>query len=703
MKTAAVGAVDAIKHRGRRRSDIQALRALAVVLVVAQHFFGLPRAGFVGVDVFFVVSGFLITTLLIAEARRDGDISLSAFYARRLRRILPAAVFVLGVTVAVGFIVWFPSAARQNALDAFSAALWVSNYHFAATGADYLSGSDLAPALQHYWSLSVEEQFYLVWPALLMALLAVDRSRWPSSRRLLTSSLLALVVGGFIFSVIVTHLKPQFAYFDTFSRVWELAAGGLVAAHVASGGSSLRGRRPGLWSAIGFLLILFGAFTLSPSWAFPGPWAVVPVIGTACVLIGRPGTRLQSLLDRRPIQGLGDISYSLYLWHMPLLIIPLSLFGELSHLTKVAITALALALSVVTFRWIEDPIRRSGWLRSWERGARPRRQLLVSAALCLVVGAAAAAQFATARVGVLEAATFSHPRELGSVDFVSQAQVQQSIQVGLSRQGYSGTTPSAESLGPEQLASTFDVPHGCSNALGRSQLDVCSFGRGSRTIMVVGDSVAMAWVPTVVAAAPASRILAVGVPSCSPWDVEHGTNLNMVDYSGACRLARAGLLERIREERPDVVVVSSSVGSYSKVLAVDRSAAGAAGTRSTLHSYLEAAEHIVVIENPPVGGDVRHCVNRVATPQTCTTTVSTDQVSKTQSEQEASLAFPGRVSFVPVVDWFCDAEKQCPAVVGPYLTRVDPTHITDAFARALGPLLREAAPELQTSSPIAQE
>lgn len=134
------------------------------------------------------------------------------------------------------------------------------------------------------------------------------------------------------------------------------------------------------------------------------------------------------------------------------------------------------------------------------------------------------------------------------------------------------------------------------------------------------------------------------------------------------------------------------------MLAGDRSAVWAAGMRSTLQSYLQVTKHVVVVENPPIVGDVRHCVNRIAAPQTCTTTLARDQVSKTGAEEAASQTFPGRVSYVPVATWFCDADARCPAVIGTYLARVDPTHITNALARALGPLLRESAPELQASS-----
>lgn len=690
-------------RNAKRRYDIQALRALAVALVVGQHFFGAPRAGFIGVDVFFVVSGFLITTLLLAEARRAGSISLTAFYARRLRRIVPAALLVLTITTLAGFIVWFPHAARQNALDAVSAAFWVANYHFAASGADYLAGSDLPPALQHYWSLSVEEQFYLAWPTILIAAIGIARTRRIQSGPFLTISLLILVAGGFLLSAVITHARPQFAYFDTLSRVWELGAGGLVAAHLESRSTSVQ--RPGrsLWSAFGFAMILVGAFVLSPSQAFPGPWAIVPVAGTVCVLIGRPGRRLETVSKSRPIRGLGDISYSLYLWHMPILVIPLSLFGPLDNLALATLIAVAVGLSAATYRWIEDPIRRSGWLRSWERESRPRHQTLSISAVCLVLVLIAAMQFAPAKVGVLESSTFSQSRELGTDVFVSQDQVREAVRTGLGRQDYSDTIPSPQALGPQQLSSTFDVPGGCSNALGRSNLDMCSYGTGSRTIMVVGDSVAMAWVPTVLSASSGSRILAVGVPSCAPWDVQHGSSLGVVDYQRACDLARNGILKRMQAQRPDVVVVSSSVGSYDKVLADDRSAAWAAGMRSTLHSYLQATNHVVVLENPPIGGDVRHCVNRIAAPPTCTTSLTPAQVSKTQAEETASQAFPGRVSYVPVAQWFCDADGHCPAVIGRYLARVDPTHITNAMAHALGPLLRESAPELQTSDTLGHD
>jgi peptidoglycan/LPS O-acetylase OafA/YrhL len=341
------------------RPDVEGLRAIAILLVVLYHA-GIPHVtgGFVGVDVFFVLSGFVITGLLLREHAASGKTRLLAFYGRRCRRILPAATLVIAVTVLasyhwLGFLV-----GDDTAGVARTASLFFANFHFIATGTNYLGAQAPPSVLQNYWSLSVEEQFYVVYPTLfILAALCLGRV---SIRLKLSVLLAAVIVSSFIWSVNQTSVDGVSAYFSPFTRAWELALGALLAA-----GSLQLAKIPLLIARImtwlGFAGICTAAFVLNSSTPYPGSAVALPVVATALVVAGgmaQPTMGAETILRLPPFQWLGKLSYSLYLWHWPVLIIAAQYAGHsLSVKDNLLWILLALALSVASYFLIENPVR----------------------------------------------------------------------------------------------------------------------------------------------------------------------------------------------------------------------------------------------------------------------------------------------------------------------------------------------------------
>jgi len=319
--------------RSATRKDIQGLRAIAVVAVIFDHLVGWPSGGFVGVDVFFVISGFLITGLLLREYDREGRISFVGFYKRRVRRIVPAATVTLVVTAAVAFLVFNVGRANQTFWDAVSSFFFFGNWHFAAAGTDYfLAGGPVSP-LQHFWSLSVEEQFYFVWPWLMLVIFLIGgrSAKWNSSvaRRYVGAAMIVIIIASFGWSLWETSTNPTWSYFSTFSRAWELGIGALLAV-VAGAFTALPSWLRPVLAWIGLLGIGASVFLITDAMPFPGPWAMAPVISTAVVIAAGTGAAPRFLLPvTNPVVGfVGDISYSLYLWHFPVIILLASVLPE---------------------------------------------------------------------------------------------------------------------------------------------------------------------------------------------------------------------------------------------------------------------------------------------------------------------------------------------------------------------------------------
>jgi peptidoglycan/LPS O-acetylase OafA/YrhL len=348
------------------RTDIQALRAVAVAAVVVYHLW--PDAlggGYVGVDAFFVISGFLITRHLFKELDATGRVRFGAFYARRIRRLLPAAFLVLAASLA--FVVLFvPRVVWADNLKQISAAsAYVVNWLLAREQVNYLARNHTPSVVQHYWSLSVEEQFYIFWPALLVIAcwLAAKLVRAASRRTAVVSALVLVGLASFLFSVYFTHTRPQEAFFVTPTRVWEFCLGGLVGLLVLPGTERIRCALG--W--VGIAIVIVSCFVITESAAFPGWIALVPTIGTGLALAGGNSggpTSLAAAVNRGPIQWIGDHSYSIYLWHWPPIIaMPWVLHGSLGTGAKFSILAATLVLGWLTRRYVEDPVRVGAWWR----------------------------------------------------------------------------------------------------------------------------------------------------------------------------------------------------------------------------------------------------------------------------------------------------------------------------------------------------
>jgi peptidoglycan/LPS O-acetylase OafA/YrhL len=378
------------RPRAGFRQDIQALRAVAVAGVVLYHLW--PRAvrgGFVGVDVFFVISGFLITRQLTAELSRSGRISLSRFWARRIRRLLPAAFLVLAASLAILFGLMPRVTWQNNVFEIRAAAAYFENWLLAVHAVDYLAAENSPTLVQHYWSLSVEEQFYLAWPLLLLLAAFVGRRAGRHRRTVLVALLGAAGVVSFVASLRLTAHQPPFAFFGTPARGWQFAAGGLAALltdgrAAAATPTAARVRRAAAWC--GLALIGYALFEITAADPFPGVVALLPVAGAVLVLAAdAPGSGWSPLrlAGIAPVQWIGDISYSLYLWHWPLIIAaPWVLHAEPRWPAKLVILAGSVVLAALTKRFVEDPVRTGA---RWRAHRWPAYGFALSTMLALVL------------------------------------------------------------------------------------------------------------------------------------------------------------------------------------------------------------------------------------------------------------------------------------------------------------------------------
>lgn len=513
------------------RADIEGLRALAILLVVGYHA-GLPGfgGGYVGVDVFFVLSGYLITGILIKEAETKGKIDLGRFYARRARRLLPALGVVLVFTVLVGSFVYAPFEQRALANTAISTGSYLSNVYFAYTSTDYLGASQEINPLLHTWSLSVEEQFYLVWPLFVMSALGLfaGLQKKPNRRRLLWW-MVAATFSSFALSLYLTHVRQPWAFFLSPARAWEFAAGAIcVLIPIKISEESENDFEKCRFSTcilgwLGFAGILFSTATFNAETAFPGVAAVLPVLSTAAIL--RSGalsqdTSLLKILSWRPFQEVGRLSYSWYLWHWPVLVIATTVAPEISFFTKILLLFFSLALSEASFRLIENPLRYHPWLI---------RRTANSLAMALVL-------------------------TLGCVGF-----------------GYAWKEISLVwAAQPNQVRFTQaweDIPsmqeNGCNLNFYETQIDIekCISGKtaADRNIVLFGDSHALQWFPPldIIAQKHGWKIMSFTKSSCAAVDQNFFLSALGREYK-ECETWRANTLEKIKSLNPDLVIVSNS-------------------------------------------------------------------------------------------------------------------------------------------------
>ena len=667
------------------RTDIEGLRAVAVLLVVAGHA-GVPwlTGGYVGVDVFFVISGFLITSLLLREAEQTGRISVARFYGRRAVRLLPAAALVLLATLAAAR--FFLPAVRIGDIcrDALAATGYVANLRFAEIGTDYLSADRPPSPFQHFWSLAVEEQFYLVWPLLILAAAHLGRRRRP-----LAAVLAVLVAASFVLSVTETVRSQPWAYFGPHTRAWELGAGALL----ALGATRLR-RLPGAARAglawAGATAILLAAWRFGESTAYPGWRAALPVAG-AVALIAAGGAGAGALLALRPLQFVGRLSYSWYLWHWPVLLIAPAALGVRGTIgQKLLLAAAALGLAWATHRWVENPLRHRPALRD-----RARRGLGLGAALSGAMAAAAALMLLMPH-GVTAGAR--RPDLAATLAAAADPAAELTRTIEASRR--MGALPA--NLRPALAAAGRDRPRvwsdGChADVPAVTVPDGCVYGdpAGPRTVVLFGDSHAAQWFPALekLAADGHWRLVEVTKSSCSAADVPLWHDTLKRAYSECTAFHRAAV-ERIRALRPALVVVGSSFNYRPAAPAADLAGQWRAAWDRTFDQLRSSGARVAAIADTPyMARSVPDCLAEPANAAhagNCTRSLRSAVRGPEQREVFLSYAGSERATVINPTAWLCT--DACPPVIGNVLVYRDSNHLTTTYATLLAPLLSAHLP-----------
>jgi peptidoglycan/LPS O-acetylase OafA/YrhL len=634
------------------RPDLEGLRGVAVTLVVLFHA-AVPglAGGYVGVDVFYALSGFLVTRLLLAELQTTGEVEVARFYARRCRRLLPAALLVIAATL-------IHTALTQPALvvadvvdDALAATLYGANLRFAMRAVSYLdAGIDSSPLL-HYWSLSIEEQFYVVWPLLLAGL-----ARWWCADRVRVGGL-ALVgsVVSLTAALYLARVNQSHAFFLPVSRAWELGAGALLATLPLE---RLR-LTPPFARVIGWLglaAIVGCAVALTGHEPFPGWNAALPIAGTAAIIVAgvHPDAGWwRSPLEWTPLRRLGRISYSLYLWHWPVLAAAtgtIAVDAAPGPMRRAVAIGIAVVLAAATTRWVERPFRH---------GAAGPRAVRVD--LFASVGALAA----TCVLAVLAGEAV---RLRGDV-----------------------TQPR---LSPPLASVRKDMPRpyqdGCHQGFKQSAILPCIYGApaATRTMFLVGDSHAAQWFPALERAASTTgwRLVALTKSACPFIDVTMLLPAQGRSYD-ECTSFRRDVARRIARERPELVVVSSSFGGHlradsgKEALGDQRRRLWSDGLGRMLHELRRDAARVVVIaDSPRPLMDAPVCVARFGVDARRCRIDFARAVDAAAIADERAVTTAAAVELVDPTEWVCPG-RQCAAVRDGTLVFRDDHHLTATFAR----------------------
>src|SRR4051794_30979353 len=695
------------ERRGFRR-DIEGLRAVAILLVVLYHA-DMPEitGGYVGVDVFFVISGFLITGQLAGELVKKRRISFGGFYARRARRILPAATLATMATVAASTVILNPLAAQRVQRDAVAAVFFGANYHFAAEDADYFNAG-LAPSpMQHYWSLSVEEQFYVMWPALLMfsSLVWLRRSHSRRPARPLMATVVVVLAAVAALSLLAslsqTRGSPSWSYYSITTRAWELATGALLA--LASPLTRRLDRRlaiPLTWA--GLAGIGFAAVTFTVATPFPGSAALVPVMGAAAVIAGG-GTRHRwgtvALLGTAPLQRVGSWSYSWYLWHWPVLLLGLAVLAHPPSLAeRLSLIGISLVLAVCSFVLVEQPIRRIQVIVR-----RPRLGLACAGAFVGV--ALLAVVMSGSLVPPLEPAARAAPPALGARHSLDGAQLARDLARGLRTKRMPGNLEPP--LAKAAAAKPVIVTNGCHLQHPGSRSKPCIYGdtKSRKSIVLFGDSHAATWFPALdlIARRHHWRLVDLTKAGCPPPEVE--ITFRGTPYS-QCTAWRRNAQSQIAALHPLLVVTEWA--RYIEVPEAKRLAGVPARFGSawldgvaTIFGFLHgAAQHTVFIsDTPTIAKSVPDCVaGHFTNVRACTTGRRAATLLPRIRSQELRLAAAEQIDSIDPTAWFC-TRRGCPVIVGNILLYRDRAHMVPAWSRFLAPVLAGAiVPVVRTPS-----
>ena len=676
------------------RPEVQALRALAVLLVVAYHLEpSVVPGGYIGVDIFFVISGFLITSHLLREAERTGRVSLPNFFAGRARRILPAAMLVILAVVAASFLILPKTLWGELGTQAIASAFSVQNWVLAADSVDYLAADQAPGPLQHFWSLGVEEQFYLFWPLLvlsacLMAKPGPDASgadAFAPRRRMLWILFGAATLLSLGYSAFAGYSGNSAGYFITTTRIWELAVGGLLALAVqahANGAlklpawaTSWQARNLAVLAALA--AICFAAFSYDALTVFPGIAASIPVLGCAVVIAAGstrgPGS-LHPLVNWAPVQWVGLASYSLYLWHWPLIVFYIELAGsEPGPVQSLALLAGSLLLAWASLKWVETPARHFRPIAS-----SPARSLLAGA---VMVGLAAS--IALLPGAMQQQLVAKEQRELGAMmqnppTGFGAASVDQGAPAFLAGHRQVVPLPATAAEDQPELGDCVQEPKS-------TQIKECEFGSedASYTVALVGDSHAAHWFEAV-----------SGYAQSKGWKVVTYLT-NSCPFSDAQRKADRDGSINCEEAIDQTMDALTSRGDINAVITANWGGAtfttNAAQGLATMWSALEDAGlpvyAIVDTPRPPQNSYARDCVDEnVQDPGKCSFPEAGAYEKGDATKQAAELE--PRVEVLDFSDYFC-VDGTCPAVVGNVLVYRDKHHISDTYMRTLAPIFGE--------------
>jgi len=603
-----------------RIPQIQALRALAASLVLIYHADLLP-GGYIGVDIFYVISGYLITGILLRELEHTNSIDFPAFYARRFKRLLPSSVVVIVFTGIMSW-VFLPASMRQNiGKELIAASTYISNYLFAFWNNDYQNQGATPSPFIHFWSLAVEEQFYLFWPIALFVFYKIG------ARRGVFVGIAICGAASFIFSLFLTQRSPIWSFYILPTRAWELAIGGLLLVVPKKVFSRSQ------WGVIATVMIVFGAVQFNDRTAFPGTAAILPVLATALLILSldKWPPLLSHIGENRVTQWLGEISYPLYLWHWPILVIPtIYLSRSLSMREIVGLLLLTTLLAGITHTFVEMPIR----YRKWNN----RKTFIIAG---FVTSALVA-------LGLFIFATYSN---------------------SISIPGYG-----KYSLDEIKKLPAINVD-GCNRKLGQVISPACTYGdlKASRTIVLYGDSHAAQWFPALdkIGRENNLKIISLTKSTCPAAEVKK--ELIGIYRVKECQAFRDYAVERIRKEKPLAVIMSGMQPFFEPYSKRDALAWWLNGESIALNRIKPYTKFPIYLSDTPLPQkNIPQCL-------------AAGRGSKCDDSKPINPTVANGLLAIDPTPWLCD--KDCPAVVDGIVAYRDQSHISHAMSEYLAPNL----------------